>query len=538
MKLQLLDCTLRDGAYVVDGNFGSNVISGIIRKLQDANIDIIECGWLKNGEHKEGSSYYHVPGDLERYLTTPKKPGTIYTAMIDYNRYDCSILPEYDGKSIDAIRVVFPVDHFKEGIALVNPIREKGYKVFLQAANTPGYDDKTLLKLIEAVNEVRPDGFSIVDTFGTMYPDDLERFMILIDNNLDKNILLGFHSHNNLQLSFALCMRFIEHFKNKSDRNIIVDSSLCGMGRGAGNACTELLVQYINKWDNSYDMDSVLDAIDVYMSQFLEEKDWEYSVPYFLAGMYGCHVNNVMYLIREHRVKNKDMRAIFNSLSKEKRVQYDYDNLEKIYINYQSRNIDDSSAKEYLTEQVGEKTIVTICPGESSETCREHILQTVKNKDALSVGINAILPGFSYDFLFFSNAVKYEYAKENYPEVFSKAKVIVTSNIMQGTDNDHLIVNYNDLAKTGWKYFENSMIMFLRLMLKIAPKEIMITGFDGFNRNEDKYAKQVLRPPMKGVYLEESQREIGEMFSDFLSFNNGKIKISFLTKSPYETLLQ
>jgi len=80
--------------------------------------------------------------------------------------------------------------------------------------------------------------------------------------------------------------------------------------------------------------------------------------------------------------------------------------------------------------------------------------------------------------------------------------------------------------------------MFLRLMLKIAPKEIMITGFDGFNRNEDKYAKQVLRPPMKGVYLEESQREIGEMFSDFLSFNNGKIKISFLTKSPYETLLQ
>ena len=116
---------------------------------------------------------------------------------------------------------------------------------------------------------------------------------------------------------------------------------------------------------------------------------------------------------------------------KDKRIQYDYDNLEKIYIDYQSKNINDSNAKEYLIEKFRAKNIVTILPGASSAACRNHILQTIKNQDAVSVGINAILPGFTYDYMFFTNLVKYEYAKENYPEVFSKAKVIVTSNIMQ-----------------------------------------------------------------------------------------------------------
>ena len=63
-KMQLLDCTLRDGAYIVDAKFGVPAIKGMIRKLQDAGVDIIECGWLKNAPHEEGTSFYHVPEDL------------------------------------------------------------------------------------------------------------------------------------------------------------------------------------------------------------------------------------------------------------------------------------------------------------------------------------------------------------------------------------------------------------------------------------------------------------------------------------------
>ena len=40
-QIQLLDCTLRDGAYIVDSMFGAPAIKGIIKKLDKDNIYII-----------------------------------------------------------------------------------------------------------------------------------------------------------------------------------------------------------------------------------------------------------------------------------------------------------------------------------------------------------------------------------------------------------------------------------------------------------------------------------------------------------------
>ena len=111
-KLELLDCTLRDGAYIVDAHFGVAAIKGILKKLQESNMDIIECGWLKDFEHEKGTTFYHVPSDVEQYLDG-KNDRSTYVVMIDWDRYDVDTLPEYDGKSIDAVRVVFPYGKHK-----------------------------------------------------------------------------------------------------------------------------------------------------------------------------------------------------------------------------------------------------------------------------------------------------------------------------------------------------------------------------------------------------------------------------------------
>ena len=197
--------------------------------------------------------------------------------------------------------------------------KNKGYKVFFQAANTLAYSDDDLIELAEAMNEVDPMSVSIVDTFGAMYKDDLERIVKILDEKLDTNIKLGFHSHNNQQLSFALTIDFIEMFEN-SERKIIVDSSLCGMGRGAGNTTTELITSYLNrKRSCNYNLDSIMESIDTYMSYFLENYHWGYSTPYFIAGLYCCHVNNIAYLLKNHRTNAKDMRNIIESLTEEER---------------------------------------------------------------------------------------------------------------------------------------------------------------------------------------------------------------------------
>ena len=74
MKIELLDCTLRDGAYIVDSMFGTTAMKGIISHLQDAQVNIIEVGWLKDKPHQEGSSFYHVPADADALRLRPFPP--------------------------------------------------------------------------------------------------------------------------------------------------------------------------------------------------------------------------------------------------------------------------------------------------------------------------------------------------------------------------------------------------------------------------------------------------------------------------------
>lgn len=44
--IQLLDCTLRDGGYINDWNFGHDNLVSIFERVVDAGIEMIEIGFL------------------------------------------------------------------------------------------------------------------------------------------------------------------------------------------------------------------------------------------------------------------------------------------------------------------------------------------------------------------------------------------------------------------------------------------------------------------------------------------------------------
>lgn len=113
-------------------------------------------------------------------------------------------IAKYDGKSIDGIRVTFHEDEIDEALIYGKQLMDKGYKIFIQPVGTTSYSDGSLLELIRKVNNLKPVAFYLVDTLGIMYKNDLLRMFYLLDNNLDESISLGFHSHNNLQLSFQM----------------------------------------------------------------------------------------------------------------------------------------------------------------------------------------------------------------------------------------------------------------------------------------------------------------------------------------------
>ena len=533
-KIALLDCTLRDGAYINGSRFGTSAIKGIIKKLQEARTDIIEVGWLKDAAHEEGSTYYHLPQDAAPYMVD-RQDGIEYVAMIDWDRYDVDNLPPCDGKSINAVRVVFPHGKHREGIAVAERVREKGYRIFLQAANTLAYSEADLKDLAQCINACRPVAISVVDTFGAMFEEDLARIVRTLDATLDPAIAMGFHSHNNQQLSFALTMHFVELLA-ESERSAIVDASLCGMGRGAGNATTELVASYLDRKQNgNYDMDAILDAIDTYTEPFREAYTWGYSTPYFVAGMYQCHVNNIAYLQRNHRTNARDMRNIIASLSQAERRKYDYDLLERRYLENQSRLIDDEAAVRALRQEFAGRTVLLVAPGRSVIDKRERVHAFIKKEQPVVIGVNAICDGYAYDYLFFVNNARCDYAKNVHGKTFAETKKILLSSIKTEGAEGELILNFNRAIKRGWPHFDNAVISALRLLNSIGAKKVAIAGFDGFRHAyNESYADPSLPTLNPDNRWDELNVEISAIFEDVLSSTRGSMEISFVTESLFD----
>ena len=162
-------------------------------------------------------------------------------------------------------------------LELCRGIKGKGYKVFIQAMVSLNYTDEEFLELIRRVNEFRPYAFYIVDSFGVMKKKDLVRLFYLVEHNLHEEILVGFHSHNNMQLSYSNAQTLADIH---TERDLIIDSSVYGMGRGAGNLNTELFVEYLNDaFGKSYRRQPLLEIIDTVLEGFYRRDGWGYSLP-------------------------------------------------------------------------------------------------------------------------------------------------------------------------------------------------------------------------------------------------------------------
>ena len=241
--IQMLDCTLRDGGYCNDCRFGLGNQRRITAGLARAGVEIIECGFLMD------RVLYHP--DVTRF-TSPEQIGAIlpgaggeagpqYVALADFGRYDFDRLPPRSETPIQGIRVAFHKKDWPRALEACRIVRDKGYRVFVQPMVTAGYTDREFLDLLAGVNLLEPYAFYLVDSFGTLQRPGLLRLFALADHNLAPGIRIGFHPHNNLQLAFSNAQALAELH---SSRDLIVDCSVYGMGRGAGNLNTELFARY------------------------------------------------------------------------------------------------------------------------------------------------------------------------------------------------------------------------------------------------------------------------------------------------------
>ena len=319
-KVHIVDCTIRDGGYLFDKNSDSEFVKGIIRGLVDAGIDYLETGFLQSKVNGE-TIVYHNSKDVIKYLPEDAKQ-TTYLGFCDNSRYTPQELDVCDGKSFKWLRISFAKHEIEDSLRFCKAAMEKGYRVQFNPMDSISYTMEERAALIEKVNKLKPAVFSIVDTFGAMYMTDLVTIFRQFDELLDKNIMIGLHSHDNLGLSCALAERMVE-LSAETGREICIDGSLFGMGRGAGNAKTELLADYLNKHcGTNYNIPILLETIEKYIVPVLNRIHWGYDLPMFICGTKHSHVDNVNHLKKTTECTITDVYNVIEMLTPQQRTRY------------------------------------------------------------------------------------------------------------------------------------------------------------------------------------------------------------------------
>lgn|SRR5574344_678242 len=325
MTIKILDCTLRDGGYVNDWDFGIDNIKNITNSLNMAKIDFISCGFLTETNLGIGKSRYRYANELKNFI--PQDKYSEFIGLITFGKYNINDIPVCKDCTLDGNRVIFKKNQRFEAIDFCKKIKEKGYKLLINPMCTSDYNEKELIELIENINEIEPYEMTIVDTLGLMQKEQLTNLFNIFNDNLNNNIAIGFHSHNNLGLSYENAKHLIEI---SSTRDIIIDSSLYGMGRGAGNLQTELITNYINQKEQKYDINKIKNIIEKEIMPIYKKTPWGYSEPYMLSAKNACHPNYATYLIKENITSTNEINLILSQIPKEKKSDFDKELIAKI----------------------------------------------------------------------------------------------------------------------------------------------------------------------------------------------------------------
>jgi ubiquinone/menaquinone biosynthesis C-methylase UbiE len=225
----LLDCTLRDGGYTNDWKFSDEFVKDLYETCNTSNIDYIEIGFRRS----HGHNWFNATDDMIHRVITKKGVCKI-AIMAQVGTFTIDDFVPRDKSYIDMVRVLVAYHEddgiFEKALENVKQLRDFGYEVSLNIGRADKLDEITKQRIRNMFKD-KIDYLWFADTYGNF----TQTSTIQLVNEFKNDFKVGFHAHDNL--------------RNATDKSFysgayIIDSTMNGIGRGVGNARTELLVQY------------------------------------------------------------------------------------------------------------------------------------------------------------------------------------------------------------------------------------------------------------------------------------------------------
>lgn len=310
--IRVLDCTIRDGGLMNDHLFDDKTVKGVYTACIEGGIDYMEIGYINSCRIFSASGYgawkFCREDDIRR-VTGENDTNLKLSVMADAEKcdYHTDILP-VDHSVLDMIRVATYIHQIPVALDIIKDAHYKGYETTanLMAVSAINYDD--LDKALELLANSKANTLYLVDSFGSL---DLLQTRFLLKKfrsyaeSSGKNV--GIHVHNNRQMALA---NTLEAISCKAD---IMDASMAGCGRGAGNCQTELLISFLQ--DSKYHLKPILQCIQKYIEPLRDKLEWGFNLSYMITGLYNIHPKIAMQYNKS--LDKKDIVKFFDLVKKE-----------------------------------------------------------------------------------------------------------------------------------------------------------------------------------------------------------------------------
>jgi len=497
-KIKLLDCTMRDGGYVNNWDFDKKLVREAYRALSKAGVDYVELGYHGTEEYfdknKYGAFRFCKAEDINDICRGID--GAMVALMVDHGKFRVSDLAQYEDTPVKLIRIAFHKDKLEESLALVSQIKDQGFKCSINLMGFGSYTEQDRDKLLALLKEMPLDYAYVADTYGSMFPNQIPDFYKpLLDI---KHVEWGFHAHNNLQMGFANSLAAINAGAS------IVDGSIFGMGRGAGNLPTEIMLGYLSRvMPERYNVIPVLNLIDRYFGEIHRKYGWGYNLPHMLSGTYGCHPNYAKNLVERKEYDIEDIWNILGIIKGNEPIGYKKELVDEILKKgffgkraTASSSLKSGSASDQdkvnvpYTDRHQGRDFLVLANGPSLKMKQEELRSFIKKYDPVVIGANYLKGLFAPDYHAFTSRRRFA----DYVEHMSKdSKLLIGQHIpldmvKDYVDTDYETIYYEDTADAPFAISNNIVssncrsvsVLLIAIAIIMGARRIFVAGLDGY----------------------------------------------------------
>ena len=303
-NLTILDCTLRDGGYYNNWNFSKDFINEYLKTIYKSGIKFVELGFSQIKKNRLNGNCYDVDNQLTGKLKIPKnlKIGIMVNAsdLISKN-YNAKKFKKFINKKkeISLLRIACHFDEISKIIPFIKILKNANLKLAINLMQISEQKKTSIVKTLKKLSKEKIDIIYFADSLGCMSFKDVKELILLLKKNC--NTQIGFHAHDNMGNAKKNVLTAIKNGSNW------IDTTVFGMGRGAGNAKTE---DFVTK-----DKRKIINQLKKRRFVVLRNKyKWGFNNYYYLSAKYKIHPTYIQKILNISKISETRILKIINNL--------------------------------------------------------------------------------------------------------------------------------------------------------------------------------------------------------------------------------